>query len=301
MERISKNVDDLKTKFFNSPMGTTTGFYELDQAIHGLLPQQLVVVGGYASVGKTSLLADVAIAASKEVRTSIFSLEMPILRIQARLACAIAGLNYGKVRAGKLSKPETERFNGAIADLKKLDIYIDDYTSTVGVDPYWLKTKNHPIEQTIDHVLVQEVKKGTKLVLIDYLQLINPLKPATDKLVHGTIAKDLRDYAKKYNICVVLFTQLKKADQGRHGKDEENPKPNIDDIIGSSEIRAASDVILLLHRPQQGKGAIGLFSETVETDAMFLLLKNRDGTTGEIPVEFVGSSMSWRPKENYAI
>jgi replicative DNA helicase len=300
MIHVSKNLNDLKTKFIGQPMGLSTGFSELDNLIWGLQPGQLVVFGARSGCGKTSLLADLAISAGKKDEVCVLSLEMPMFRMQARLACSLASVNYGKARANKLIKEETKRFDRALAELKKYKITINDESGIVGNDPYWLKNTRTPVEKTMDYKIKSAVDKGCKLFLIDYLQLCVPLRPTQDRgLAYGSIALALRDYAKEYGVCMVLFSQLRKFDQGRYEKKGQMPEPTLDDLKYTGDIEIHSDVIVLLHRPRQGKGDSPLFADIVEDDAKFLLMKNRDGGTKEIAVDFVASSMSWRDRDSF--
>jgi len=298
VESIGKNIQKLKTDFIGQPKGLLTGFDELDNLIWGLLPGHLIVFGARSGCGKTSLLADLALSAGENDKACIFSLEMPKQRMQARLACSLSKTHFGKARADKLTKPEMNRFDKALDQLKEYNIRIDDEPGIVGSDKYWLDTTNTPIEKTMDYKIAQEVENGCKLFLIDYLQLISPLRPTQDRgLAYGSIALALREYAKQYGVCMVLFSQLRKFDQGRYDKKGEMPEPTLDDLKYTGDIEIHSDVIVLLHRPRQGKGEAELFADAIEEDAKFLLMKNRDGGTKEIPVDFVASSMSWKNKE----
>jgi replicative DNA helicase len=301
MEHVSDNIGELKKQFVNQPMGVTTGFTGLDQAIWGLQPKTLMTVGGRPGMGKTGLLADVALSASAQAPVGVFSLEMPFNRLQARLCANIADLNYRNIRAGVCTEEEQDKFLEAAQQLKKKEIYIDDSPGLIGIDSYWLKQRKLAIDKTIDFKIRNLVRdNGCKVIIVDYLQLITHTNASIKdrRIIVGNITEQLRDYAKELNFACILLCQLRRFDQARMTGKSKNPVPTMDDLKESGEIENHSDVVLLLHRPDYflTQRELNLTEDIVEENAELMICKNRDGPTGSVKVNWHSFSMSYRDK-----
>lgn len=299
---ISENIEKLKDTFVCQPMGVSTGFDDLNKAIWGMQPKRLITVGGRPAMGKTGIMADITLAASKEAPVGIFSLEMDYEQLQARLSANLSNLNFRNVMAGDVTAEEQDRFLEAGQVIKELPIFVDDQTpGYLGIEPYWLKQRSLKLERTIDYRIKHMIKeKGCKVILIDYLQLILHTNAAMKdrRVTVGKITEQLRDYAKQYNFCCILLCQLRRFDQARYGSGKKRtaPMPTMDDLKESGEIENHSDVVMLLHRPDyyDEKRELQLTSNIIEDNALLMIRKNRNGPTGNIPVQWYSSSMSYR-------
>ena len=300
MKHISEDIGKLRDSFCDQPKGVTTGFAGLDTAIWGLQPGQLITVGGRPAMGKTGVMVDIALSASQESPVGIFSFEMPFDRLQARMCANLADLNYRNVRAGDTTDEQKDLFFDAAEDLKHRPIHIIDEPCFLGIDQYWLKQRKVSVENTMDFKIKTLVKdKGCKVIMVDYLQLITQIdKSMKDRrIVVGSITEQLRNYAKQYNFSLVLLCQLRRFEQARYGgKKKISPLPTLDDLKESGEIENHSDIVILLHRPEYYNDTkdINLTDNTVENDALLMIRKNRDGPTGNVPVEWHSFSMSYR-------
>ncbi len=303
MGHISENLSEVADNFVSQSMGISTGFNSLNESIWGFSPRTLVMVGGRPGCGKSSLMADLILATSKEVPVGVFSKEMPIEQLPPRLACNMADLNYHNVRKGNVSKMELDTYREAMEELKTLPIYTDYKSNVVGSEDFWLKickeTEPNIESKIIDFQIKRWVaEQGCKIIFIDYLQILDLLNKAVkdQRLKVGRIAELLRDYAKLYDITIVLLSQLRRFDKSQ-GK---TPLPSMSDLMESGQLEAHSDIILLLHRPQHysEERELDLYSDKVEDDALIILSKNRDGPAGNIAVNFNAFSMSYRDKQD---
>jgi len=301
MKHISDGIERLRENFVDQPRGITTGFNDLDLAIWGMQPRQLITVGGRPAMGKTGVMVDIALAASKEAPVGIFSLEMDADRLQARMASNLADLNYRNVRSGEVTDAEQDKFMDAAALLKDQQIYVDDGAGIMGIEPYWLKQRKLNIEKTMDHKIKMMVQQhGCKVIMVDYLQLITltDSRMKDRRIIVGNITEALRDYAKRYDFTCVLLCQLRRFDQARYGnsKNKVAPTPTLDDLKESGEIENHSDIVVLLHRPEyyDEKRDLMLTEDIIEDNAQLMIRKNRDGPTGNIPVAWHAFSMSYR-------
>ena len=298
MEHISKRLKQDAKNFINQPMGISTGFKDLDEALWGFQPQKLMVIGGRPGQGKSGLMGDLILATSREVPVGVFSCEMPPEQFNPRLACNIACLNYHAVRRGKISATEEDNYTEALDQIESLPIIVDYSNGIIGTDEYWIKARHIDPKSVIDYKFSEMVKQGCKIIYVDYLQLVTHIdKSKKDRRLEvGKIAEILRDYAKSYGVTVVLLSQLRRFDQGRLYGDEP-PVPTMDDLKESGEIENHSDIVILLHRPQfYNKTKELSFNNIIEEDASLIIEKNRDGPTGSIAVDWHGYAMSYKDK-----
>lgn len=296
MKHISKNLNKIEKEFPNQSMGINTGFESLNNLLWGFQKQQLIVIGGRPAMGKSSIMCNMMLAASKEKPVGVFSLEMPFELLQARAACNLADVNFKRLQRGKATENELDKFKKALTNIKNYPILIDDSCTLLGLDNYWLKQRGVKVEDTMDYKIEQLAKEGIKVMFVDYLQLITSIKPSNDiRIVVGRMAETLRNYAKQYEICIVLLSQLRRFDQARI----KNPTPTMDDLKESGEIENHADVVILLHRPQyyNKQEEINTMLDYRESDAKLIIAKHRNGETGTITAEWLGYAMSFKDLE----
>ena len=142
--------------------GVASGFTKLDDITSGWQPSDLVIIAGRPAMGKTSFALSIAknVAVNYDEPIAFFSLEMNNVQLVNRLisnTCEIAG---NKMLSGQLTPDEWERLDKNLQKLKEAPLYIDD---TPGLSVFELRTKARR--------LVRE--KGVKVIMIDYLQLMN--------------------------------------------------------------------------------------------------------------------------------
>lgn len=297
MQHISKNITEIKNEFPNQKMGINTGFESLNNLFWGFQPCQLIIIGGRPSMGKSSVMTNMILGAAQEAPVGTFSLEMPFELLQARTACNLADVNFKKLQRGQADEKELKKFEEALTNIKNYPILVNDNCTLLGLDEYWLKQRKVSLKDTIDYKIEQIAKEGVKVIFVDYLQLITPIKPSNDiRIIVGRMAETLRNYAKQYKVCIVLLSQLRRFDQARI----KNPIPTMDDLKESGEIENHADIVILLHRPQyyQKDDEINMMLDYKEDNAKFIVAKHRNGETGTITVEWRGYSMSYCDLEN---
>ncbi|MCA9095291.1 MAG: replicative DNA helicase, partial [Planctomycetaceae bacterium] len=143
--------------------GLTTGFNDLDSKTNGFQPTELIILAARPSMGKTAFVVNIAEAVASHAHAGvvIFSLEQSKLELAERLLCIRAKIDGHKLRKGDLTDEEREKLVEASAQLSELPLYIDDQPARtmaqVGAICRRLKRRH-----------------GIGLIIIDYLQLIEP-------------------------------------------------------------------------------------------------------------------------------
>lgn len=258
--------------------GHATGFYDLDFYLAGLQKSDLVVLAARPSIGKTSLALDIAkhVAQHEKVPVGIFSIEMAKEQIVDRLIASEAGINFWKLRTGRLSSEDGhndfEKIALALDRLAQAPIYIDDTPS-----PNILQMRSMARRLQAEHDL--------GLLVVDYLQLIRPTR-ATDSEVQQIteISRNLKALAKELNIPILAISQL-----SRNSEMRTDQRPKLSDLRSSGSIEQDADVVLLLYREDKVK------KDTEKKGIVEVMIeKHRNGPTGHIELFFDEDSVSFK-------
>jgi len=291
---IQHNIEEILK--CEDQFGLSTGILGIDEAINGLRPANLIMIGAYVGAGKTSLATDMILATAKEVPSAMFSLEMSVNQIVDRAIYNKAQINYHSGKAGRLDKSDEADLKEATNYIKGLkDIYIDEVARTMY--PSWILAKEEK-EDSIEQAFKRYYDAGCRAFYFDYVQLIGyGFKSESETLRLKAITGKLHQMAVEYQVPIICLAQLKKGDE-----ESNKQEPSISSIRDSGYLLADSDIILLLHRPSYftPKEEIDMFSQHSE-DAYVICCKNRNGPLGKIPVKFQGWNMSWKGLESGGI
>jgi len=131
------------------------------------------------------------------------------------------------------------------------------------------------------------LKEGIRLIIIDYLQLIEPENrrdPRQEQVAQ--ISRRLKFMAKDLSIPVLALAQVNRASE-----DRQDHRPRLADLRESGSIEQDADPVLMMHRPELYEP--GQHEGTVE----LIIAKQRNGPTGEITLTFLKQFMRF---ENFA-
>ena len=249
--------------------GVPSGFPELDNLLSGFQKSDLVVLGARPSLGKTSIALDiirhVALQANEPV--GIFSLEMSREQIVDRLIAAEAHVPLWDLRTGRLNSDDYFEFiQQAMDQLSNAPIYIDDTPS-----PTILQMRSMARRLQAEH--------GLSLIVVDYLQLIQP-RASSDSMVQQVteFSRGLKSMARELNVPVLAVSQLSREVDKR-----DNKRPRLSDLRESGAIEQDADVVLFIYRKDKDK-----INPAVEDEntAEIIIAKHRNGPTGMIKLKF---------------
>lgn len=249
------------------PKMFATGIESLDQLLGGFVPGTLVVVAARPSVGKSALALCFAANVSRWGAPVLFhSLEMTCDEVYDRLAAMTAEVPLNNLRSGKNIDAETATRIvrlGEPGNLATYPIYFDDRASLTATQ-LSLAAKRHAR------------RKGTKLVIVDYLQLLRADNPKEPRYLQiGAATKALKELAKTASVCVVCLAQLNR-DVEAAGQDGE---PQLSHLRDSGEIEQDADVVMFLRRLQSDPSL-----PTHDVDLK--VAKQRNGPTGVVSLTY---------------
>jgi replicative DNA helicase len=275
--------------------GVSTGFADMDSLLGGLQPSDLIILAGRPGMGKTSLATNMAFHAarywvqdqeagekvSKGAPILFFSLEMAAQQLSARILSEQSELEMWKIRNGKFSENEWEKFVHTMQELSTLPLYIDD---TGGIS----------IAQIVARARRMKREKNIGVVIIDHIQLVAGSRRTENRVQEITeISKGLKVLAKELNVPVIALSQLSRSVDSRDDK-----RPVLSDLRESGSIEQDADVVMFVYReeyylksrePDAGSPEHGKWMEKMERvhrRAEVLVEKHRHGATNKIDMMF---------------
>jgi replicative DNA helicase len=126
--------------------GVPTGFVDLDTMTRGLQAGDLVIVAARPSMGKTSLVLNVAqhVAMQPGFGVGFFSLEMSKESLFLRLLTSEAQIDSHRLMSGAIGQKDYGRISHALETLSAMRLFIDD-TASVGVLEMRAKARPAPV------------------------------------------------------------------------------------------------------------------------------------------------------------
>lgn len=244
--------------------GLSTGFVYLDKLTGGLKKADLIILAARPSMGKTALAMNIATNVAKEHSVIIFSLEMSAAMLGVRMLSAASGVPANRIQHKSCSQEQEDRLIEALEDLYHLKLSIDD---TMGLTLTTMK------------MLARKKKResGLDLIVVDYLQLIQcSNRYAGNRVQEVTeLSRGLKELARELDIPILCLSQLSRQVEMRADK-----RPLLADLRESGAIEQDADIVLMLYRE-------GYYKKDADPYLATLIVgKNRNGATGEIPLDF---------------
>ena len=257
--------------------GVSTGFEKLDKLTSGWQPSDLVIIAARPGMGKTALALSMArnISVQQKIPVAFFSLEMSSVQLITRLISSETGLTSDKLRTGKLADHEWQQLNIKVSDLESSPLFIDDSPS---LTIFELRAKARRLASS----------HGIKLIIIDYLQLMNigsSNKAGNREQEISTISRNLKALAKELDIPVIALSQLSRAVETRGG----TKRPILSDLRESGAIEQDADIVSFLYRPEYY--GITEWDDEMKTPSEgqgeFIVAKHRNGALDSIKLKFI--------------
>lgn len=254
--------------------GLKTGYRELDKMTSGWQNSDLIIIAARPAMGKTAFVLSMAknMAVDYNIPTAIFTLEMSNVQLIKRLISNVASLEGEKIKSGRLSHDEEDRLNSRIRPVYGAPLFLDE---TPGLSITELRTKARR--------LVRE--KGVKLIMIDYLQLMNASgqKHGSREQEVSNISRSLKALAKELDIPIIALSQLNRSTENREDK-----RPVLSDLRESGAIEQDADIVCFIHRPEYyTRTATDSEGNNIKGLAYLIVAKHRSGAVGDVKLHFI--------------
>ena len=255
--------------------GIATGFIDLDKMSDGLHEGEMIVIAARPSMGKTSLVMNIAehVAVNLRLPVGVFSLEMTSESLVMRMMSSLARVNARAIRDGFLAERDFAKLTTAAGQLAKAPLFIDDSS---GLSILQLRAKARRMYQ----------QQGIKLLIIDYLQLLHSTARRADNRQQeiADISNGVKALAKELKIPVIVLSQL-----NREMEKDKNRKPRMSDLRESGSIEQDADLVGLLYKPNVSDDEDGPTPDQEAVPVNLLIAKQRNGPTGDVYLTFLKS------------
>ena len=247
-------------------------------------------------MGKTALATNIALKAAKSNLENkepvlFFSLEMSSEQLAQRILSEQSRIDSHRIRKGEINENEFSNIVKTQNIIQETPFYIDD---TPALSVSQMASRARRLKRT----------EGLKLIVIDYIQLIqskSPRGPEFRVQEVSAITRQLKGLAKELNIPILALSQLSRAVEQREDK-----KPILADLRESGSIEQDADVVMFVYREeyyldkaqpvQKETENRETFSERFKRweercelahgKAEIIVSKQRHGPTGNIQIQF---------------
>jgi replicative DNA helicase len=252
--------------------GVPTGYQQLDYLTGGLQPGELILLAARPSMGKTSLMMNIARnAAGIGRRVYIFTLEMSAASLANRMIFTEAKIDSRLAKTGELGKDayrqEMHRVSRAISTINQL--------------PIWYNETSFGITEICSYAKRESVSRGIDLICIDYIQLISSgLRNAGLNEQVGMISANLKRLAKELSVPILALSQLSRVNEIGKVK-----RPTLNALRDSGSLEQDADAVILLHsKDYYDREAEGVNPDQWQTDV--ILEKQRNGPTDTLSMVY---------------
>lgn len=231
-----QSAQDLHLEFIkNIKEGLTRGvkipFRRMDESFMGWQPSDLIIVAARPAMGKSAYAMEIAKSAAKnEAPTLIFSLEMANIQLHKRIVANELQIESDTIRKHKFTDDDLSKIL-TTSGFEQMPLYFED--SIV------------QLEELLSKSRVIKKEKGIKLIVIDYLQLIEAKGKSEGNEKVSYISRKLKQLAKELNVPVIALSQLSRNVETRPLK-----RPQLSDLRDSGAIEQDADVIQFIYRPE---------------------------------------------------
>ena len=300
---LKQTIEMAKSAYQNDEgiVGVPTGLTDLDARLGGMHKQDLIIIAGRPSMGKTALATNIAFHAAKNIEkketkstVAFFSLEMSSEQLSTRILSEQSKIRSNDIRRGKVSEKEFEQFIETSKNIFELPLYIDE---TPAVTIATISNRSRRIKRLF----------GLELIVIDYIQLMKSSRKMEFNRVQeiSEITQGLKALAKELNVPVLALSQLSRQVEHRDDK-----KPQLADLRESGSIEQDADVVMFIFREayylERKEPTLGSIEHAewqqkmneISSLADIMISKQRHGPTGNVKVEFEAMYTKFKNLEN---
>ena len=273
---LTQSINEIEKLFHKEErfLGVPTGFMDFDVMTSGLQPGNFIIIAARPSMGKTTLVLNVAqnIALEQARPVAIFSLEMPAQDIVMRMLSAEAQIDFGRLRTGNFSEDYWRPLTEGASRLAEAPILINDNR---GLTVQALRAESRRLKGEHDNL---------SLIIVDYLQLLRGTGRYNSREQEiSEISRALKVLAWELNVPIIACSQLSREVERRPDK-----QPQLSDLRESGAIEQDADLVAFLYREDY-------YQEDEQVDdrveAHLLIKKQRNGPTGTVALYFTKKQM----------
>jgi len=251
--------------------GIMTGYNDLDYKTGGMQRGELILLAARPSMGKTSLMLNIAANVAKTGhKVYIFTLEMTARALAWRLLFSEAKVDMHMGKTGMIHRPGNEdklhAVHAAFSALQNL--------------PLWYNETSFNIHDIAAISQREASARGVDLICIDYLGLAQSgMRGASRNDEVAFMAGQVKRLAKELNVPVLCLSQLSRVNETQGVK-----RPALHALRDSGALEQDADAVWFLHSDEYYKNQ-GTRPDKWET--ALIVAKQRNGPTGEVMLDYM--------------
>jgi replicative DNA helicase len=278
MSIVQELMAEIENRSAEQPAHISGGFRDLDRLMP-LRKNQLIILAARPSMGKTALAMNIAANAAADGNPVLFfSFEMSSMELAERVLAGWAEVDGVRIAQNTMSQDERLRLVTASAEFSQCPLYVDD-------------APNQNMQKIAATCRRQKRRHGLSLVVIDYLQLIEPdntREPRQEQV--AKISRRLKGLARELEVPVLCLAQL-----NREADKRTDNRPRLSDLRESGAIEQDADVVAFVHRPEYYNPD----DTELHGKAVVIVAKRRNGPIGDANLRWEKKYTSFRDPEVY--
>lgn len=294
-----KHIEEMKKRGSAYLIGETTGFDSLDRKTTGFNAGDLVIIAARPAMGKTSFVLNTTLEnVERGAGVVFFSLEMPAEQLMIRLISAKTKIPLQNVRKGDLDDKQWSTVTKAFEELNTKKLFVDD-SGSVNINQLRARVRK----------IASNAENNIKMVVIDYLQLMQGTGNKDRHLEVSEISRGLKMLAREMNVPILALSQLNRGLENRPDK-----RPMLSDIRESGSIEQDADIIMFVYRDDvykerdekrkekeaqdRGESYKSAFINRPIEESEIIIGKQRNGPVGTVKLDFHKELTRFMDKDN---
>lgn len=248
-------------------IGLSTGYKNLDNAIDGLRPEHLWILGGYTNMGKTAASLNLTSSLVKQgKRVVYYSFEMSKVDVLSRLLGIMT--DQGGLTIMKGFNHDEKKVAEALDQVENSDMAIHAF--------------NPNLSEVLASMFEESLKKPVDMFVIDFIQLMTVVGAKSEYETVTTAILELQQAAKRFKTTILVLSQV--SNDG--ARNNESP---VMSFKGSGAIASAADLAIEI---KSGEESISDLKRKLNNSEPVLMKwdvrKNRHGKVGCMDMIFTG-------------
>lgn len=233
-EMLRESLEDLERRFESSEEfdGLSTGFPDIDARWNGMKPENLILIAGRPSHGKTTLALNMAEHCVRNDKTVLFfNLEMSHKELADKMISSAGRLSFTRISNANMREEDWPRLSSAASVLKDKPLFVDSRSS---LSVAQMRGKAYQIKAKYD----------LHLMVVDYIQLMHSKGDSREREI-GNISRGLKNLAKEMGCPIIAISQLNRQCESRPNK---RPLPS--DLRDSGSLEQDANIITFVYRDE---------------------------------------------------
>jgi replicative DNA helicase len=233
-EMLKESIQDLERRFESGEQfdGLATGYEAIDARWNGMKAENLILIAGRPSHGKTTLALNICEHLVRNDKTVLFfNLEMSHKELMDKVISSVGKLSFTRMANASLREEDWPRLTSCVSVLKDKRLFVDSRSSLSVAE---MRGKAYQIK----------AKHDLHLIVVDYIQLMDSKGDSREREI-GNISRGLKNLAKEMGCPVIAISQL-----NRKCEERPNKRPIPSDLRDSGSLEQDANLIAFVYRDE---------------------------------------------------